>query len=79
LAVFLRCSLGLSSTIYMSVAKEPNSWRKMVLDERFARGLKNSQPTCGETIGTACRRAVNLWKAQIKARKFALRKRYGSL
>jgi hypothetical protein len=35
----------------MSVAKEPNGWRKMVLDGRFARALKNSQLTCGETKG----------------------------
>jgi len=51
LAVFLRCSLDPSSTIYMSAAKAPNSWRKMVLDGRFARALKNSQLASGETQG----------------------------
>jgi hypothetical protein len=54
LAVFPRCSLGPSSTIYMSAAKAPNSWRKMVLYGRFVTAspartaLKNSQLTYGD-------------------------------
>ena len=54
LAVFPRCSLGPSSTIYMWAAKAPNSWRKMVLDGRFVTAspartaLKNSQLTYGD-------------------------------
>jgi hypothetical protein len=54
LAVFPRCSLGPSSTIYMSAAIAPNSWRKMVLYGRFVTAspartaLKNSQLTYGD-------------------------------
>src|SRR4029077_5070559 len=50
LAVFLLCSLDPSRTIfYPSGIRLSRRRHKMVRDGRFARALKNSQLTCGET------------------------------
>jgi hypothetical protein len=52
LAVFPRCSLGPSRSIFAPTAEWPyKEEAKMGRDGRFARALKNSQLTCGETKG----------------------------
>jgi hypothetical protein len=52
LAVLLRCSLGPSRSIFAPTAEQPYKQEaKMGRDGRFARALKNSQLTCGETKG----------------------------
>jgi len=49
LAVFPRCSLDPSRTIFYPPATRLSRRRhKMVRDGRFARALKNSQLTCGD-------------------------------
>jgi len=52
LAVFLRCSLAPSRTVFTPTVEQPYKQEaKMGRDGRFARALKNNQPTCGENKG----------------------------